>query len=372
MQTETKRRFRKTTETFVTGARTLPQEFFVSPKIFAEERRQIFSRHWILAGHESEISKPGDFIVIEVAGESIIVVRDKRGEVRGFYNVCRHRGSRLCEAPAGHLAAIQCPYHAWTYSLDGKLVGAPDMEKVPDFDRADYFLVPIKVDSWEGFTFVNLGDDPAPPGDWFGPFGDKLWKMSHLRSARRVNYDIAANWKLIFENYSECYHCAGVHPELTKLSPSDSAENDFCEGPFLGGFMKIKEGKSLTKSGNACAPPINRADSDRVFYYSIFPNMLLSLHPDYVMVHRLSPQSPSRTLIACDWFFHPDAFGKNKFDPNDAVQFWDTVNRQDWHVCELSQQGISSRGYQPGPYSPRESIPAAWDRYYLRQMAASK
>jgi Rieske 2Fe-2S family protein len=186
-----------------------------------------------------------------------------------------------------------------------------------------------------------------------------------------------------------------VHPELSKISPYDSAENDLTEGPFLGGFMRIVKGRSLTMSGNACALGIADASRDRalahnrnpsqkieddydhenehdgknrVFYYSIFPNMLLSLHPDYVMVHQLQPQSPEQTLILCDWFFHPDAFKHSDFDPDDAIQFWDMVNRQDWHVCELSQQGIASRAYQPGPYSSRESIPAAWDEYYLRRM----
>jgi Rieske 2Fe-2S family protein len=194
-----------------------------------------------------------------------------------------------------------------------------------------------------------------------------------------------------------------VHPELSKISPYDSAENDLTEGPFLGGFMRIAKGKSLTMSGNACAlgiadstrdraracdrdeeqkndydyPPSRRSGAaseqehegkNRVFYYSIFPNMLLSLHPDYVMVHQLQPQSTERTRILCDWFFHPEAFKHNNFDPDDAVEFWDMVNKQDWHVCELSQQGISSRAYEPGPYSARESIPAAWDDYYLQQI----
>ena len=184
-----------------------------------------------------------------------------------------------------------------------------------------------------------------------------------------------ANWKLIFQNYSDCYHCPLVHPALSKLTPYDSAENDLCEGPFLGGFMPITRGNSLTMSGNACALPVGdnkEEDAHRVFYYSIFPNMLLSLHPDYVMVHQIWPQSPQRVLIFCDWFFHPDAFGRSDFHPNDAIEFWDMTNRQDWHVCELSQQGISSRAYQPGPYSPRESIPAAWDREYLRAMGEKK
>jgi Rieske 2Fe-2S family protein len=175
----------------------------------------------------------------------------------------------------------------------------------------------------------------------------------------------------MFENYSECYHCPGVHPMLSKVSPYDSAENDLCEGPFLGGFMKINQGKSLTMSGNTCALPVKDKEEERatrVFYYSIFPNMLLSMHPEYVMVHQLWPQSPDRTLILCDWFFHPEAFDQEDFKPDDAIEFWDMTNKQDWHVCELSQQGIASHAYQPGPYSARESIPAAFDREYLRQM----
>jgi Rieske 2Fe-2S family protein len=172
-----------------------------------------------------------------------------------------------------------------------------------------------------------------------------------------------------------------VHPTLAKLTPYDSAENDLCDGPFLGGFMPITKGKSLTMSGKACALPVGDPPSqnygaagikaenpERVFYYSIFPNMLLSMHPDYVMAHQLWPKSPERTIIRCDWLFHPDAFDRADFRPGDAVEFWDMTNKQDWYVCELSQQGIASRAYLPGPYSARESIPAAWDREYLRQM----
>jgi Rieske 2Fe-2S family protein len=399
-QTQAAATFRKTAETFEPGAKSLPQRYFVSPEVFAQEKERIFSRQWVLVGHQSGIAQSGDYFISEVADESLIVVRDKRGEIRGFYNVCRHRGSRLIESRNGQLSvAIQCPYHAWTYALDGRLLGAPHMDDVPDFNKADYSLHPVNVAIWEGFIFLNLADSAASLEKWFAPLAGKFsrWKSPTLRSAKRIEYGVRANWKLIFENYSECYHCLGVHPELSKISPHDSAENDLTEGPFLGGFMRIANGRSLTMSGNACAlgiadsrrardraPARNRNPSQeiendhdherehdgkkRVFYYSIFPNMLLSLHPDYVMVHQLQPQSPDRTLILCDWFFHPEAFKHNDFNPDDAIQFWDMVNRQDWHVCELSQQGIASRAYQPGPYSSRESIPAAWDEYYLRRM----
>ena len=363
--------FRKTAETFATGAKSLAQRYFVSPEVFAEEEHRIFSKQWVLVGHQNQIAEPGDYFVTEVASESLIIVRDKGGEVHGFYNVCRHRGTRLREDRSGHLSAIQCPYHAWTYGLDGRLIGAPHMDQVPDFDKADYSLHAVNLALWEGLIFVNLADSTTPLEEWFAPLNGKFshWNLPKLRAAKRIEYDVKANWKLMFENYSECYHCPGVHPMLSKVSPYDSAENDLTEGPFLGGFMKINKGAGLTMSGKACALPVGKIENlQEVFYYSIFPNMLLSLHLEYVMLHQLWPQSPERTLILCDWFFHPDAFNRSDFKPEDAIEFWDMTNRQDWHVCELSQQGIASRAYEPGPYSPRESIPAAWDREYLRQM----
>ena len=374
---------------------TLPQKYFVSADLFATEQREIFGRHWLALGHTSDIAKTGDYFLATVGPDNLIIVRDQRGTINGFYNVCRHRGARLCEAECGRLSAIQCPYHAWTYALDGRLAGAPHMEDVPGFDKAEYPLRRANVGLWEGFIFVNFADHEAGVSDpgynslerWFARLGDKFseWNLPELRSARRVRYDIRANWKLVFQNYSECYHCPGVHPQLQKVSPYDSAENDLSEGPFLGGHMKIHPGTSLTMSGKACAIRITRdpslsaamrvaagereiEGSQRVFYYSIFPNVLLSLHPDYIMMHQLWPQGPDRTLIVCDWFFHTGAFSRDDFNPEDAIEFWDVTNKQDWHVCELSQQGISSRAYEPGPYSSRESIPAAWDEYYLRVM----
>jgi Rieske 2Fe-2S family protein len=391
-KTQSIRAFRKTAETFAAGARTLAQKYFVSPEIFAEEQSELFSKQWLLVGHQSQIADAGDYFVQQVVGESLIVIRDKSGEIRGFYNVCRHRGTRLHEDACGHASTIQCPYHAWTYGLDGRLIGAPHMDDVPGFDKADYSLHAVNLALWEGFIFVNLANSDAltaapraslPEGErkrsaqvsleeWFAPLNGKFsaWNMSILRSAKRIEYDVRANWKLMFENYSECYHCPGVHPQLQKVSPYDSAENDLTEGPFLGGFMKINKGAGLTMSGKACALPVGDVENlQHVFYYSVFPNMLLSLHPEYVMVHQLWPQTPERTLIVCDWFFHPDAFSRDDFKPEDAIEFWDMTNKQDWHVCELSQQGLTSRAYEPGPYSSRESIPAAWDKYYLRQMS---
>src|SRR5437762_2239627 len=310
--------FRKTADTFPAGAKTLPQHYFASAEIFRREQKQIFARQWLVVGHQSQIADPGDYFLVSIppssgyggTGESLIVIRDKNGEIHGFYNVCRHRGTRLKEDACGHASAIQCPYHAWTYALDGRLIGAPHMDEVPGFEKADYSLRAVNLALWEGFIFINLDEDAMSLDEWFAPLNGKFshWNMSILRPAKRIEYDVKANWKLMFENYSECYHCPGVHPMLAKVSPYDSAQNDLSEGPFLGGFMKINPGKSLSMSGNACAlmiehdhPPSPRygaaseqdkESTQRVFYYSIFPNMLLSLHPEYVMVHQLWPQSP--------------------------------------------------------------------------------
>jgi len=318
-------------ERFTAGAKTLPQRYFVSPEVFAEEQKKIFSKHSLLIGHQSQIAKAGDYFVAEVGDESLIIARDQRSTIRGFYNVCRHRGTRLKEGTCGHASAIQCPYHAWTYGLDGRLIRAPHMDEVQGFDKADYSLHPVNLGLFEGFIFVNLADDPMPLEEWFAPLAGKFshWNMSTLRSAKRIDYDVRANWKLIFENYSECYHCPGVHPALSKLTPYDSAENDLCEGPFLGGFMSINKGKSLTMSGNACALGVNgiadpgRAhDRDRVFYYSIFPNMLLR--------HASRLRHGASTLAAVAethvyyvrLFFHPKAFERPDFQPEDAIEFW--------------------------------------------------
>src|SRR5207245_2780002 len=270
--------FRKTAETFAAGAKTLTQQYFVSPEVFAEEQDRIFSKQWVLVGHQSQIAQPGDYFTADIAGESIIVIRDSRFAIRGFYNVCRHRGARLKEDLCGHASTIQCPYHAWTYALDGRLIGAPHMDETPGFNKAEYPLKPARLGLWEGFIFVNLADSPIRLEEWFAPLAGKFsrWNLGALRSAKRIEYDVRANWKLMFQNYSECYHCLGVHPELSKISPYDSAENDLTKGPFLGGFMRIASDKSLTLSGNACALPVgNFGDEDFrfVFYYYIFPHM---------------------------------------------------------------------------------------------------
>lgn len=367
--------FHKTVESFQAGARTLPGRYYTSPEVFEDERERLARTQWFCVGRVAQLEEPGSYFLREICGESIIVLRDRRGTIRAFYNVCRHRGTRICEQEEGRLSeTMQCPYHAWTYATDGRLVGAPHMNETPGFDRADYPLHPAAIDSWEGFLFVNLAEAPEPLAVRFAPLLGRFrrFNLPLLRMAHRLEYEVHANWKLVFQNYSECLHCPTIHPELSARLPYTSGANDLTEGPFLGGYMLITAPhQSATMTGRACAIPLGDLPADelrRAYYYTIFPNLLLSLHPDYAVGYTLWPQAPDRTRIVCEWLFHPEAAGRPGFNPGDAIEFWDRTNRQDWHISEQSQRGVASRVYRPGPYSARESMPAAWDRAYLEEM----
>jgi Rieske 2Fe-2S family protein len=370
--------FLRTTDSYQAGARTMPGEYYASAEIFSREQDRVFSRHWICVGRAKDFAVPGAYRLANVAGESLIVVRDRSGEVRAHYNVCRHRGTRLCTESQGTFSeTIQCPYHAWTYRLDGRLIGAPHMTGTPDFSIADYPLHSAALSEWEGFLFVHLGANPEPLADVFAPVNDRFarFNLPSLVSVRRIDYEVRANWKLIMQNYSECLHCPTIHPELTTKLPYTSGANDLTEGAFLGGYMEIKAPhESATMSGRACAIPLGdlpAEDRSRAFYYTLFPTMMLSLHPDYAVYYTVTPRSATESLVTCDWMVHPDAPSQTGYNIADAEEFWDRTNRQDWHICEQSQLGVMSRVYAPGPYSPRESVPAAWDREYLRVMQRS-
>ena len=368
--------FHRTTTTFRQGARTMPGEYYTSPDILAEEAERIFAHGWYCVGRVARLSQPGEWFQKTIAGESLIILRDRSGEIRSFFNICRHRGTRLCQAESGQFSeTIQCPYHAWTYTTDGRLIGAPHMQDVEGFDKKDYPLHQAHVATWEGFIFVNIAADPVPFETACAPMIGRLtrYNLPNLVVGHKVRYDVAANWKLVFQNYSECLHCPTIHPELTRVLPYQSGANDLTEGPYLGGYMEIlAPNVSATISGRACGLPVNpemgEEDMHRAFYYTLMPNMLLSMHPDYVNYYMVWPVTAERTIVESEWLFHPDNRGHSAYNPEDAIQFWETTNRQDWDIIERSQLGIRSRRYEPGPYSARESIPAAWDHEYLRQM----
>ena len=363
----------KPREVMPAGATTLPAPFYVDASCFAREMDALFGRMWICAARVEQVERPGQFVVREVMGESIIITSSAAGRVDAFYNVCRHRGTRLCTEAEGTFGRrIQCPYHAWTYALDGSLVGAPHMDDVPHFAKADYPLHRVHADVWDGHVFINLSrETPRPLQEQLAELPSKFapWRMQELRLGHRIVYDVKANWKLIIQNYNECLHCPNLHPALNRLSHYLSGENEPLQPTYMGGRMDLRPGvDTLTMDGRCTRGPLpglSAEDVRRVYYYAIFPNMLLSLHPDYMMVHTLWPVAPDRTINICEWHVHPTELSRPDFTMSDAVEFWDLTNRQDWHVCELSQAGISSRAYTPGPYSNREDLLYAFDRMIL-------
>ena len=317
--------FHRTTTSYQQGARTMPREFYTSPDILAEERERIHARSWNCVGRASRLARPGDFVVRSVAGESLIIVRGRDGALRAFFNVCRHRGTRICRESSGQFSeTIQCPYHAWTYTTDGRLIGAPHMQEVEGFDKRDFPLHQAAVAEWEGFVFVNVGEAPQPFAEWFAPMLRRLerYNLSGLTVGHSVRYDVKANWKLVFQNYSECLHCPMIHPELSTVLPYQSGANDLVEGPFLGGYMEITApNQSATLSGRACgrvvADSLGADDRRRAFYYSLMPNLLLSIHPDYVNYYLVTPVDVDRTTVESEWMFHPANEGDPAFNPQE-------------------------------------------------------
>jgi Rieske 2Fe-2S family protein len=385
---------------------SLPGPSFTSETEFGREREAILFADWFCVGREESLAGPGDYLTADVAGESILIVRgaDRPGSqggqrgpggtggpgnsLTGFYNLCRHRGSRLVPVagaqPDGDRArsgcagaAIRCPYHGWTYGLDGSLRAAPFLPELRRY-RDRLALHPVAVTTWGGFVFARL--DAGRGGS--RPLADQLngadgrlaaYPLAELRSAHRIVYRIAANWKVILENYNECYHCGPVHPELCDLIPA------FRRG---GGDLDWEAGithrdgtYTFTLTGTTRRAPFpGLGESDRARHRGelILPNLMLSLSADHVAAFTVWPHDAGHTTVLCDFLFHPDEIARDDFDPSDAVEFWDLVNRQDWSICEQVQDGMSSRMFTAGYLAPMEQPSADVSRYVTRRLGARR
>jgi phenylpropionate dioxygenase-like ring-hydroxylating dioxygenase large terminal subunit len=356
------------------GVLTLPARYYTDPEQHARELARIHRAMWLWAGRTQDLARPGDFFVRQVAGANVIVVRGDDGAVRAFHNTCRHRGTLLCAEEAGSFPGrIRCPYHAWTYDLAGRLVGAPHMDKVDGFREQDHPLGAVATAEWDGHLFVHLGDEPLPFARHAQDLVDRLrpWRMEELVRVERRVYPVRANWKLIVQNYSECLHCPVAHPLLHEQSHYMSGENDAPRATWLGGRMDLREGvETLSldgRSGRACLPGLRAPHTREVHYYALLPNLLLNLHPDYMLTLTLWPRGADRTEVVAEWSFHPDAIAAPGFDPASSIEFWDLTNRQDWELSERAQAGISSLGYRPGPYSNREELLHAFDAFVVER-----
>lgn len=371
---------------------SLPSADYITPEAFAAERERIFLRQWILAARGEDVPAPGDHVVLDVLGESILLVRNCEGILKAHYNVCRHRGARLCAAagetdwgfaPPGGVTSnglIRCPYHQWTYDLDGRLVAAPLVGQEEDFDREAFALHPVAVETWGGFVFLHLSpaDETATRRTLDQQLGDAPRRLANyplaaLRTARAITYDVKANWKVILENYNECYHCPGVHPELCEVVP-EFRKNGGIHLDWEAGIPHREGAWTYTATGTTeRAPFAGLTEEEKIRHKGelIYPNLMLSVSAEHAAAFLLRPLGPDRTEITCRFLFHPDEMARPGFDPADAADFWHLVNRQDWFVCERVQAGMTSRVHVHGYYAPLEDYSLDIRRYRERMMGAS-
>ncbi|RZT18008.1 Rieske 2Fe-2S family protein [Mycobacterium sp. BK558] len=341
-------------------SRMLPREAYVDPAVFAWEQRNIFSG-WSCVGHASDLAAVGAQKAVGSGANGTLLVRGDDGVIRAFANTCRHRGHELLACGASARGrSIVCPYHAWSYRLDGSLRNAPGFADVDGFDPAQSGLAELRLVDWHGWLFVDSGGADVEFSRHVAGWDDVVapYRPEDLTVVARHSYELATNWKVIAENYQECYHCQSIHPELSRISPPTSGENLDRDGAWMGGWMSIVDGAetmSLTgRSGGVTIAGLSEQERRTVMYVVAYPNLLISLHPDYVMTHLMTPLAADRTHVECAWAFPKDVAAQPDFDPSYAVDFWDLTNRQDWAACESVQRGLSSPHARPGPLAPDE------------------
>jgi Rieske 2Fe-2S family protein len=367
---------------------TLPTFWYQREDVYALEQEHIFFREWFCVGREEQVPRPGDHRVLDVCGQSIILVRNPEGALRAFYNVCRHRGARLCSPEGASETSIGlavkggvsngmivCPYHTWTYDLNGQLLRAPHLAKETGFDPGRVQLYPVLVECWGGFVFLNLTPAGAPS------FAETVtgararlprYPLADLRIAKTIRYEVAANWKLLCENYNECYHCGPVHPELCRIVPAfreaGGANLDWERGiPHKDGADTFSMSGTSTRRSFA---GLNEDELSRHKGELVYPNLFLSAAREHVAAFILQPTGPRHTRIDCHFLFEPHEIAQPDFDPGDAVDFWHLVNRQDWNICELVQSGIEARVHKVGVFSPMEDWNLDIRRYVSHRIGA--
>ncbi len=348
----------------------LPAAAYTDPVVLDWERRHFFADSWPCLGRVADLATDGagravTQRAVTVGDIAVLLTFEGAGDdpagatVRAFANVCRHRGHELLpEGGTGNRRALTCPYHAWSYDLHGAAIASPGFDVVPTFDRSEFGLVELPARVWHGWVFVNATGTAAPFDQHLGDLDSLVAPYAPERLARgaRHTYEIAANWKIICENYHECYHCPLIHPELCQVSPPTSGANYDLPGAWVGGAMDLADDAvTMSLDGRSDGLFLPDVDPRKVLYLGLFPNLLVSLHPDYVMTHRMLPLTPDRTWVECSWYF-----ASTEVDPTYAVDFWDLTNKQDFGACESVQRGLSSPHFRPGPFAPNEDAVHRW------------
>jgi Rieske 2Fe-2S family protein len=334
---------------------------YIDPAVFEAENERIFERQWYYIGRADEIPVPGRFLRRRAGRETVILVRGRDHAVRGFLNVCRHRGAQLCLSERGEVGrAIRCPYHAWTYALDGQLITAPNWQAMDDgVDRAEYGLHRVHVAQWESLLWVSLAERPPPLEEQLRPqiearLADyakfERYHLADLKVGGHVEYDVSANWKLIWENFQECYHCGTIHPELVRTIPQFQSPAMGTGGYDPSGYSIAAELDSFSLSGRAALPRLPHllpGDHGRYYGMVVRPNCFISLVPDHVIIHRFEPVAPDRTKAVCEWLF-PAEVVTGGYDLDDVIALFSRVNDQDFAAAEWCQPNMASRAYRRG------------------------
>ncbi|MGP4017612.1 aromatic ring-hydroxylating oxygenase subunit alpha [Saccharopolyspora sp. 5N708] len=338
---------------------TLAGQYYTDPAIFSLEQSRIFESTWFCAVRCDDLRSPGAFRTVRVGRESVLVVRDRNGSLGAFLNVCRHRGARLCTETAGQVRrSLQCPYHAWTYGLDGKLIAAPNLTSMADVDRTEYGLNRVQLREWLGYAWVCLADSPPSFADTViadvterlgGADEIEAYQIDSLRLGKRIEYDVQANWKQIVENFMECYHCATIHPELTEVLPEFA--DGFAAQYYVGHGAEFgSDVEGFTVDGSAGLerlPGVGDHQDRRYFAITVRPQVFINLVPDHVIFHRMFPLAPDRTLVECDWLYLPGVVNSGR-DLSRSVELFHRVNQQDFDACERCQLAMDSRAYSRG------------------------
>ncbi|MFZ4717828.1 MAG: aromatic ring-hydroxylating oxygenase subunit alpha [Ilumatobacteraceae bacterium] len=353
---------------------TLTREDYTDQQVWESERRAIFHGGWVLAGSSLRLA-PGNRTVVDIAGESVLLARDLQGTLRAFANVCRHRGSRLCEAEdLSSQGSVMCPYHAWTYALDGRLIATPHLDG-DDVDKDSLPLWQYRAHEWQGMAFVSLAADPPSFDEWLTRHAPEVANLTRfgigdLQVVATTRCDIAANWKIVIENYQECLHCTRVHPELVDLVPlyrsgwvTDHSRED--------GGVALARGTTMSATPVELPPLPGVSEVDRTSYFggTWFPNGFVDITGPNVVISTLYPTGPAHTVMTMDFLFHPDAIATPGFDPQPIIDFNVLVGDQDNRVCELVQQGVSSLAFDRGLLTPKDELVKWFVAHYRAMMA---
>jgi Rieske 2Fe-2S family protein len=353
---------------------TLTGVEYSSAGVFEREREHIFHRSWFYVCRADRLAA-GDRFVADVAGESVLLVKDRDGRVHAHANVCRHRGARLCEeSGSGSKAGITCPYHAWTYSLDGRLIGTPHVA-ADEIDRQALSLWSIACETWQGFVFVNLSSDPMPLLDWFDAGIDSARQFEHLHLGElhtgvTTSSEVEANWKILVENYQECLHCSWIHPELVDVVPLYKT-GAVIDPQRADGGVSLR-GDSFSATGSSRLPVLPHmpaAEAGSYYGATVFPNMFIDVTGTSVIVSSLWPRSASHTTVVMEYLFSPDTVDSPEFDPSDVVEFSELVGKQDYDVSERVQRGVSSRYFEHGVLAPQDHLIIDFLATYRRHMS---